>query len=63
VAKSLADAGATVEGWNRKNKAGHTPFEIAAGIQRGMNFVYSPETEAVLRDLLRGAGITPPPSR
>jgi ankyrin repeat protein len=63
VAKSLGDAGARVEVWNQKNKAGHTPLDIAAGIQRGMNFVYSLETEAVLRELLSGAGARPAASR
>jgi uncharacterized protein len=52
MAKFLGDTGAKIELWNRKNKAGHTPLDIAAGIQRGMNFVYSRETEAVIRGLL-----------
>jgi ankyrin repeat protein len=55
----LAGAGARVETWNQKNKAGHTPLAIAAGIQRGMNFVFSLETEAAIRKLLNDAGISP----
>jgi ankyrin repeat protein len=56
VARLLGDSGARVDVWNHKNKDGHTPLDIAAGIQRGMNFVFSPDTEAVIRDLLaRGA--------
>jgi ankyrin repeat protein len=58
VAQSLGDAGARAEIWNRKNKAGFTPIDIAAGIQRGMNFVFSLETEAVLRNL-----VAPKPQR
>jgi ankyrin repeat protein len=57
VAQLLGDSGAKVEIWNRKNKAGFTPIDIAAGIQRGMNFVFSFETEAVLRGLLTRAGV------
>ena len=56
VVKSLGEAGANAGVWNQKNKAGHTPLEIAAGIQRGMNFVYSHETEAAIRELLDRAG-------
>jgi ankyrin repeat protein len=57
VAQALADAGAKVEVWNRPNTAGHSPLDIAAGIQRGMNFVFSRETETVLRNLLARAGV------
>jgi ankyrin repeat protein len=59
VVKSLGEAGANAGVWNQKNKAGHTPLEIAAGIQRGMNFVYSHETEAAIRELLDRARISP----
>jgi ankyrin repeat protein len=59
VARFLGEAGAKIDVWNRKNKAGHTPLAIAAGIQRGMNFVYSRETEAVIRGLLEQAGAVP----
>jgi ankyrin repeat protein len=52
VARFLGEAGAKVDVWNHKNKDGYTPLDIAAGIQRGMNFVFSPDTEAVIRDLL-----------
>jgi ankyrin repeat protein len=63
VAKALGDAGARIEIWNQKNKAGYTPLDIAAGIQRGMNFVYSHETEAVIRELLDRAGSRPAAQR
>jgi ankyrin repeat protein len=56
VAQFLGDAGARVEVWNQRNKDGFTPLQIAAGIQRGMNFVFSRETEAVIRRLLGSAG-------
>jgi ankyrin repeat protein len=56
VAQFLGAAGARVEIWNRPNKDGFTPLQIAAGIQRGMNFVFSLETAAVIRKLLGTAG-------
>jgi uncharacterized protein len=52
VVRFLGDAGAKADVWNRPNKAGFTPLQIAAGIQRGMNFVFSHETEAAIRSLL-----------
>jgi uncharacterized protein len=55
VAAFLADAGAQADVWNHKNANGHTPLDIAAGIQRGMNFVFSLETEAAIRAALNRA--------
>jgi len=55
VATFLADHGASVAVWNHKNANGHTPLDIAAGIQRGMNFVFSPDTEAAIRAALKRA--------
>jgi ankyrin repeat protein len=52
VVRFLGTAGAKTEVWNRPNKAGHTPLQIAAGIQRGMNFVFSVETADAIRGLL-----------
>jgi ankyrin repeat protein len=52
VAQFLGEAGAKVETWNRPNKDGYTPLRVAAGIQRGMNFVFSLETAAVIQKLL-----------
>jgi ankyrin repeat protein len=52
VVQLLDAAGAKVEIWNRPNKDGFTPLQIAAGIQRGMNFVFSLETAAAIRQLL-----------
>jgi uncharacterized protein len=55
----LGDAGARVDVWNHKNANGHTPLDIAAGIQRGMNFVFSPDTEAAIRALLNRDHVDP----
>lgn len=63
VAQFLGDAGARVEIWNQANDAGFTPLDIASGIQRGMNFVFSEPTEAVIRQLMERAGVTPPSPR
>jgi uncharacterized protein len=52
IVQFLGAAGASVEIWNRPNKDGFTPLQIAAGIQRGMNFVFSIETAAAIRTLL-----------
>jgi len=52
VATFLADHGARADVWNHKNANGHTPLDVAAGIQRGMNFVFSPETEVAIRAAL-----------
>ena len=52
VVRFLGGAGAKSDVWNRPNKAGYTPLQIAAGIQRGMNFVFSVETADAIRALL-----------
>jgi ankyrin repeat protein len=52
VVQFLGASGATAEIWNRPNKDGFTPLQIADGIQRGMNFVFSLETAAAIRGLL-----------
>jgi ankyrin repeat protein len=52
VVTYLSERGARADVWNAKNANGHTPIDIAAGIQRGMNFVFSMETEAALRSAL-----------
>ena len=51
VVQFLADKGAKIEIWNRKNKHGWTPLTIAEGHRFG-NFKPSPETVAVFRRLL-----------
>ena len=59
VAQYLADQGAKIEVWNRKNKTnGWTPLRIAEGVHRGMNLRRSPETAAVLRTVMAAAGVS-----
>ncbi|MEO8428078.1 MAG: ankyrin repeat domain-containing protein [Verrucomicrobiota bacterium] len=59
VALLLADKGAKVEVWNKKNKWGWTPLRIAEGYRVG-NFKPSFETIAALRQVMLAAGVTPP---
>jgi len=59
VVQFLADNGAKVEIWNRKNKYGWTPLMIAEGHRPG-NFKPSVETVAALRKVMLAAGVTPP---
>lgn len=56
----LTDKGAKIDIWNKKNKYGWTPVVIAEGFRPG-NFKPSVETIAVLHNVMRTAGITPPP--
>ncbi|HYE98147.1 MAG TPA: ankyrin repeat domain-containing protein, partial [Planctomycetota bacterium] len=60
MVRFLAEKGASVDVWNRKNKHGWTPVLIAEGFRPG-NFKPAPETLAALHDVLRAAGVTPPP--
>jgi ankyrin repeat protein len=59
VVQLLADKGARIEIWNRKNKYGWTPLTIAEGHRVG-NFKPSPETVAALRRVLLANGVSPP---
>ena len=59
VVQLLADKGARVEVWNRKNKYGWTPLSIAEGHRPG-NFKPSPETIAALHRVLPAASSPPP---
>src|ERR1051325_6942070 len=61
VVQFLADKGAKIEIWNRKNKYGWTPLLIAEGHRPG-NFKPSAETIAALHRVMRAAGVTPPTS-
>lgn len=56
----LADKGANIDLWNRKNKYGWTPLLIAEGFRPG-NFKPSAETITAIHDVMRAAGVTPPP--
>jgi ankyrin repeat protein len=60
----LAERGAKIDVWNRKNKWGWTPLAIAHGHRPG-NFRPAPDTIAALERILLAAGITlpPPPPR
>ena len=57
--KFLADKGARVDVWNRKNEFGWTPLTIARGYRFG-NFKPSPVTVDAVEGVMRAAGITPP---
>jgi ankyrin repeat protein len=59
VVQLLADRGAKVEIWNRKNKYGWTPLAIAEGHRVG-NFKPSPETVAAIHRVMIAAGVSPP---
>ena len=59
VVQFLADKGAKIEVWNRKNKYGWTPLSIAEGHRPG-NFKPSPETLEALHRVMLKAGIKPP---
>ena len=61
VVQLLADKGAKVEVWNRKNKYGWTPLSIAEGHRPG-NFKPSPETLAALHRVMLARGVSPAPA-
>ncbi len=53
----LADHGAKIDVWNKKNKFGWTPLWIADGHRFG-NFKPSPDTMAVFRRIMTAAGVS-----
>jgi len=57
VVQFLADKGAKVEIWNRKNKYGWTPLSIAEGHRPG-NFKPSAETVEALQRVILAAGVS-----
>src|SRR5436190_5191816 len=59
VVQFLADKGAKIAIWNRKNKYGWTPLLIAEGHRPG-NFKPSAETVAALHRVMLAAGVSPP---
>jgi ankyrin repeat protein len=61
VVQLLAEEGARIEVWNRKNQYGWTPLSIAEGHRPG-NFKPSPETLAALHRVMLAAGLSPPPT-
>jgi hypothetical protein len=56
----LADRGAKIDVWNRKDKYGWTPLLIAQGFRPG-NFKPSAETIQAIQRVMLAAGVTPPP--
>src|SRR4029077_8702295 len=62
IVQLLADNGARIAVWNRKNKYGWTPLSIAEGHRPG-NFKPSAETLAALHRVIRAAGVSPPGAR
>ena len=61
VVTLLAESGADVDVWNQPNSQGWTPFDIAAGVHRGMNIVSSPATATAVRAAMEAAGVAVPP--
>ena len=59
VVQFLADKGAKIEIWNRKNKYGWTPLSIARGYRVG-NFKPSPVTVAAVEAVMMASGVSPP---
>jgi ankyrin repeat protein len=59
VVEFLADNGAKIETWNKKNRYGWTPLLIAEGYRPG-NFKPSFETIDALHKVMLAAGVTPP---
>jgi uncharacterized protein len=60
VVQFLADKGARIDVWHKKNKTGLTPVVIAEGHRPGLNFRLAPETVAALHRVMIAAGVTPP---
>ena len=60
VVQFLAEHGAKIEIWNRKNVHGWTPLLIAEGHRFG-NFKPSFETLAAVKAVMLANGVTPPP--
>ena len=59
LVKLLADRGADINVWNRKNKWGWTPLMIAQGHRPG-NFRPAPESIAAIEKVMRAKGVEPP---
>ena len=60
VVQLLADKGARIEVWNRKNKYGWTPLAIAEGHRPG-NFKPSPATIEAIEGVMRAASVISSP--
>jgi uncharacterized protein len=62
VVEFLAEKGARIDVWSRKNEYGWTPLTIAEGIRFG-NFKPSPPTVAAILQVMAAAGVSPPADR
>ena len=62
VVELLAEKGADIEVWNRKNKYGWTPLSIADGYRFG-NFKPSPVTIDAIVKVMAAEGVLPPENR
>lgn len=60
MVRFLEDHGADIRIWNKKNKYGWTPLLISEGFRPG-NFKPAAETIKAVREVMVGAGVTPPP--
>ena len=58
VIQFLADKGAKIEIWNKKNRYGWTPLAIAEGHRPG-NFKPDAETTSAIQRVMLAAGVTP----
>lgn len=58
VVKYLAEKGARVDVWNKKNGSGWTPLRVAVGVHRGMNFRFHVPTADALREIMVRAGVS-----
>lgn len=59
VVRFLAEAGADIDVWNRRNAKNWTPLEIVRGIHSGMNILSSPVTADAIVEVMRRAGVEP----
>lgn len=57
----LAEKGADINVWNRKNKKGWTPLLITQGFRHG-NFKPSDQTTAAVSKVMLAEGVNPPPA-
>jgi ankyrin repeat protein len=62
VVQLLAEGGANINVWNRKNKHGWTPLMIAQGHRPG-NLRPAPDTIAAIEQVMRAEGIEPPKAK
>ena len=60
MAKLLAERGADIKVWHRRNKSGWTPLVIAQGFRPG-NFKPSVPTIQAISEIMLANGVTPPP--